>query len=95
LVNELIPAQLQVEFSQLSGYVQTKNAPALTDDDELNSAVERIRARRQELLMLARNEAAVTIGQWYALTRLKSDFEKVLAELAGPDGTSASGKPQP
>jgi len=90
VVNELIPAQLQVEFSQLSGYVKSAKAPALTDDGDLNGAVERIRARRGELLMLARNEAAVTTAQWYALTRLRSDFEGVLTLLAQRDSSLAS-----
>lgn len=56
-------------------------APALEDDGDLVQAVERIRGRRIELLDLARNEAAVTTAKWYALQRLKRDYEANLAKL--------------
>lgn len=85
VVNELIPAQLQTGFSQLSGYTPDQHAPALADDADLTQAIERIRARRGELLALARNEAAVATGRWYALTRIKADLEAKLVELAAWD----------
>jgi hypothetical protein len=69
VVNELIPAQLQVEFSQPSGYVRSMKAPAIADDAELQRAPDDIRARRGELLRFARNEAAAATAQWCALAR--------------------------
>ena len=76
VVNELIPAQLQSEFSQLKGYTRDAKAPVLVDDVDLTKAVDAIRARRVELLGLARNEAAVTTGRWYALTRMSEDLQR-------------------
>lgn len=81
VVNELLPAQLQSQFSQLRGYVQEQEAPALVDDTDLTRVVEAIRARRIELLGLARNEAAVATGRWYALTRISNDLRATLKEL--------------
>lgn len=81
VVHELIPAQLQPEISPLHGYFADATAPALEDDGDLVRAVERIRGRRIELLDLARNEAAVTTAKWYALQRLKRDYEVNLAKL--------------
>jgi hypothetical protein len=82
VVNELIPAQLQSEFSQLRGYARGEQAPALVDDADLARAIEAIRARRLELLALARNEAAVTTGRWYALARISNDLHDTVQELA-------------
>lgn len=82
VVNELIPAQLQSRFSQLRGYALGAEAPVMVDDTDLAKAVEAIRARRVELLGLARNEAAVTTGRWYALTRISKDLTAAVQELA-------------
>jgi len=82
VINELIPAQLQAEFSQLSLYAMGERAPVLVDDADLARAIEAIRARRPELLALARNEAAVATGRWYALARLSNDLKSTVLELA-------------
>lgn len=82
VVNELLPAQLQSEFSQLRGYARNAEAPVIVDDADLIRAVEAIRARRVELLGLARNEAAVTTGRWYALTRMSQDLTAMIESLA-------------
>lgn len=90
VVNELIPAQLQSEFSQLRGYVRDEVAPLVADSDDLNRAIEGIRARRGELLGLARNEAAVATAKWYALARMKKDHEESLRLLAQWDRSPTS-----
>jgi hypothetical protein len=90
VVNELIPAQLQSEFSQLKGYARDAQAPVMVDDNDLTKAVEAIRARRIELLRLARNEAAVATGRWYALTRMSEDLTTTVQELARWDRSSIS-----
>lgn len=90
VVNELIPAQLQSEFSQLKGYARDAAAPAMVDDADLAKAVEAIRARRVELLGLARNEAAVATGRWYALTRISDDLTTTVQELARWDRSTVS-----
>jgi len=90
VVNELIPAQLQSEFSQLKGYARDAAAPVMMDDTDLAKAVEAIRARRVELLGLARNEAAVTTGRWYALTRISEDLTVAIKELARWDRSTVS-----
>lgn len=82
VVNELLPAQLQAEFSQLSSYARGEKAPALVDDADLARAIAAIRARRLELLALARGEAAATTGRWYALARISTDLHGTLQELA-------------
>jgi hypothetical protein len=81
VVNELLPAQLQSQFSQLRGYARGAEAPVLVDDADLAKAVDAVRARRVELLGLARNEAAVAMGRWYALTRISDDLRATLEEL--------------
>lgn len=82
VVNELIPAQLQSEFSQLRGYALDSTAPVLEDDPDLGRAIDAIRARRVELLGLARGEAASITGRWYALTRISEDLTRTLQGLA-------------
>ena len=54
----------------------------MVDDTDLAKAVEAIRARQVELLGLARNEAAVTTGRWYALTRMTKDLTATVQDLA-------------
>jgi hypothetical protein len=93
VVNELLPAQLQAEFSQLRGYVrdgQENEAPPLVDDADLSKAIDAIRARRVELLALARNEAAVSTGRWFALTRLSTDMKELVREMAPWDRSTVS-----
>ena len=94
VVNELIPAQLQSEFSQLKGYTRDAKAPVLVDDTDLTKAIDAIRARRVELLRLARNEAAVATGRWYALTRMSEDLTAVIEQLAPWDRSTVSLKDQ-
>lgn len=90
VVNEIIPAQLQAGFSQLSGYAPSKDAPVLADDEDLDHAIASMRARRAELLSLARNEAAVATAKWYALARIKLNFQKALEALAQWDRSPTS-----
>jgi hypothetical protein len=90
VVNELIPAQLQSEFSQLKGYARDAVAPVMVDDTDLTKAIEAIRARRVELLGLARNEVAVATGRWYALTRISEDLNKAIKELSRWDRSPIS-----
>lgn len=81
VVNELLPAQLQSEFSQLKGYARDSTAPAFVDDPDLLRALDTIRARRTELLGLARNEAAAATGRWYSLARISGDLRRTLKQL--------------
>ena len=90
VVNELIPALLQAGFSQLSGFAQSKDAPPLADDDDLQRAIASVRARRAELLALAGNEAAVATAKWYALARIKLNTEETLESLAQWDRSPTS-----
>jgi hypothetical protein len=88
VVNELLPAQLQAQFNQLRSYARGFEAPVLVDETDLTGAIEAIRARRTELLGLARNEAAVATGHWYALTRISNDLRATLKELERWDPSS-------
>jgi hypothetical protein len=90
VVNELLPAQLQSQFSQLRGYARGAEAPVLADDTDLAKAIEAIRARRIELLGLARNEAAGTTARWYSLTRISADLRDMVQELARWDRSTVS-----
>lgn len=90
VINELIPAQLQAKFSQLRGYARDAEAPAMVDDADLAKAIDAIRARRVELLGLARNEAAVATGRWYALTRMSQDLSATVSNLAPWDRSEVS-----
>lgn len=90
VVSGLIPAQLQNATNPLAGYAKGAQAPALVDDADLNRAVETLRARRAELLPLARNEAAVASANWFVLERLTMDHKTLLEMLAPWD---RSGQP--
>lgn len=90
VINELLPAQLQAEFSQLRSYARDAEAPAMVDDTDLTNAIDAIRARRVELLGLARNEAAVTTGRWYALARMSQDLTATVTNLASWDRSKVS-----
>lgn len=83
VVNELLPAQLQPQLNPLRGYARdpTIVAPAVADDPDLARAIEAIRARRLELLPLARNEVAATTARWYALKRLSNEMRSMLDDL--------------
>jgi hypothetical protein len=83
VVNELLPAQLQPQFNSMRSYVrdETVIAPAVADDPDLAKAIEAIRARRAELLPLARNEVAATTSRWYSLIRLSTEMKKMIGEL--------------
>ena len=90
VVSGLIPAQLQNATNPLAGYAKGAQAPAFVDDADLNRAVETLRARRAELLPLARNEAAVASANWFVLERLTMDHKTLLEMLAPWD---RSGQP--
>jgi hypothetical protein len=60
--------------------MRMKNLAA--DDADLARAAEAIRARRVELLGLARNEAAVVTGRWYALTRISQELTGMVTSAA-------------
>ena len=90
VVNELIPAQLQQSTNVLAGYARGAHAPPLADDPDLDRAVDAIRARRVELLGLARNEAAVATASWFVLARMRSDHEELLEHLAPWDRATQS-----
>ena len=81
-VQELLPAYLQTSTNPLRSYAPGKTAPAIADPQNMAAALEQIRQHRNELLPLARGEAAATTATWYALERMKSNFGDVLAELA-------------
>lgn len=81
VVNELMPAQLQAEVNPLRSYARGGGSTTLRDDPDLSEAVERIRARHEELLQLARNEAAVGTAREFILLRIRGDIEDKLVEL--------------
>ena len=78
VVSGLVPAQLQNQTNPMAGYAGGAQAPTLVDDADLQHAVEAIRARRVELLALARNEAAVATASWFVLERLSADHKMLL-----------------
>ena len=82
VVSGLVPAQLQNQTNPMAGYAGGAQAPTLVDDADLQHAVEAIRARRVELLPLARNEAAVATASWFVLERLSADHRMLLEQLA-------------
>lgn len=81
-VQELLPATMQAATNPLRSYAYGKTAPAIADPLGTTEALEQIRLQRNELLPLARGEASVCTASWYALERMKSDFEDLLEELA-------------
>ena len=93
VVHELIPAQMQAKLSPLRSYarrVDATDAPEIVDAADLRQAIDKIRARRVELLALARNESAVATANWYALLRIKSDHETLLEQLKRWDRSTQS-----
>jgi hypothetical protein len=81
---------MQVHLNLIHWYTKDSAAPAIADPADAASAVAEIRARRLELLPLARAEAAVATGKWYALERANSDLHKALDLLARWDPEAAS-----
>jgi hypothetical protein len=94
VVNELLPATMQVHWNPIRWYSRDSTAPVIPDPANVASAIAEIRARRVELLRLARAEAAVATGKWYALERVDSDLHTALLSLArwDPQATSAATK---
>jgi len=90
VVNGLIPAYMQPEVNSMRGYLRKEIAPPIKDPTDANAALAAIRARRSELLPLARAEAAVATAQWYAVERLKENFDKLLKYLARWDHAPAA-----
>jgi hypothetical protein len=83
VVYQLLPASMQSEVNRMRWYLRNgRTAPVIADPAGAAEAVEQIRARRVELLSLARGEAAVATGTWYALERMDSELHYVLAALA-------------
>jgi hypothetical protein len=95
VVNELLPANLQSAFNSSRWYARNASAPIIQDAATPSSAVEAIRARRVELLRLARGEAAVATGKWYALERTNHDMHEVLKLLAPWDPQAAKAAATP
>jgi hypothetical protein len=80
LVNQLIPATYQVTLNGLSFYVPTGvEAPVVQDFQPKEETIAAIIGERNELMRLARAEVAVGTARWYALTRLKMQFEELRA----------------
>lgn len=81
VVQELIPARYQSKHSQLKSYVVGNHAPVILDNQSAEEAVRLIVSQKSHLVRLARNEAAVDTGKWYAMTRIKQDFESVRMQI--------------
>jgi hypothetical protein len=90
VVNEIMPATMQVQWNPIRWYSRESTAPVIPDPADTASAVAEMRARRVELLRLARAEAAVATGKWYALERADSDLHQALQLLARWDPQAAS-----
>lgn len=83
VVYELLPASMQSEVNRMRWYLRNGSlAPVIADPANAADAVAQIRARRLELLSLARGEAAVATGTWYALARMDVELNEVLKALA-------------
>lgn len=83
VVYQLLPASMQSGVNRMRWYVRDgPTAPVIADPAGAAEAVESFRARRLELLSLARGEAAVATGTWYALERMDAELHHVLAALA-------------
>jgi len=82
VVQGLLPARMQSSTNPLRNYVrQEKNAPLIADDEDIDVTLDRVRARRGELLPLARSEAAVCTAEWYALERMRLQLGVLLKDL--------------
>jgi len=82
LVHQLIPASYQSELNILSYYVaEGTDAPGIEDNQAQNETVNVILGERGQLVRLARAEVAVATGKWYALTRIKAQFEELKTRL--------------
>lgn len=82
VVNQILPATMQVQWNPIRWYTRKSAAPTIADPADAASAVAEIQTRRVELLRLARAEAAVATGKWYALERANSDLHEALHLLA-------------
>lgn len=102
LVMQLMPARYQSTLNPLKGYARGPSpAPKVGDVESDQAVVRAIQQHRAQLLARARGEVAVATANWYALTRLRSDFlevrEMLIKQLAayGDSPPAAKASPQP
>jgi len=82
VVVELLPAGLQSSLNPLAFYVpRSIDAPVIADNVDTAAVLEQILSRREALLRLARNEAAVYTANWYVQRRLQLELEEMLDVL--------------
>jgi hypothetical protein len=77
VAQQFIPASNQSELSSLRHYVPESAAPEIVFDISSDQAIDLIHENRDELLMLARGEAAAITANWYALKRLEVEFSNL------------------
>ncbi|MDH3914682.1 MAG: hypothetical protein OEU49_00455 [Chromatiales bacterium] len=77
---QFIPADDQSELNSLRYYLVDTTAPEFVFDISADEAIDLIHENRDELLLLARGEAAAVTANWYALKRLEIEFS-ALKEL--------------
>jgi len=84
LVQQLLPASEQSNINILRSYLSSNHkelAPVVPDVLTRDEAIKDIIAEREQLVLLARSEVAVTTAHWYALERMKIQFNNVRAKL--------------
>jgi hypothetical protein len=81
IAQQFIPAPLHSQLSPLREYIPETPAPGVVFDISADQAIALIHENREELLMLARGEAAAVTAKWYALKRIEGEFAELKEQI--------------
>lgn len=86
----VLPTRLQAQHNPLRIYYW-EDAPVIEDTVATDAVLEQLKANRLTLLPLARNEAAVATGTWYALARIGAQLTELKEKLEQQVGAREEG----
>ena len=82
LVQQLITARYQRTLNNLATYVDVGiESPGVMDNQEPRETINSIINERKKIIRLARGEVATATAKWYALSRIKAQFENLKSLL--------------
>lgn len=83
-INGLLPSRLMAESHPMRAYVMNDAvAPAYDDKSDYMRLASDLFDNKKLVIRLARNEIAYATGSWYALARMKHDFDFLRSEIMG------------
>lgn len=83
-INGLLPIRIMSESHPMRGYVRNDVvAPTFDDTIDYERLASDLFEDRASVIRLARNEIAYATGNWYALARMKQDFDFLRSQIMG------------